>query len=151
MAEEAKNQMTVEENPQPYHSTWCDLTVLHPGVIKDAEYQMTAPAMSKILLERSLVRKELKLRILHQRLVEQAQKLKEAQQKLTVFQASCVCQNTEEVDVPRITETSFWMDRFSSTRVIQSLASVYQLLAHTIARSAQNILMECKGAGSWSA
>merc|ERR1711892_1212502 len=147
MAEEAKNQMTVEENPQPYQPTWCDLTVLHPGVIKDAEYQMSALAMSKILLERLLVRKELKLRMLHQRLVEQAQKLKEEQQKLTVFQASCVCQNTEEVDIPKNTETSSWMDRFSSSSAIQSLAAVYQLLAQMMARSAQNILMECKGAG----
>ena len=73
MAEEAMHQMTVEENPHPYQSTWCDLTVLHPGLIKDAEYQMSALAMSKILLERLLVRKELKLRSLHQRLVEQAQ------------------------------------------------------------------------------
>ena len=38
-------------------SGYCDLTVIQPGVIREAETELSALAMSKILLERLLVRR----------------------------------------------------------------------------------------------
>ena len=98
--EEAMPNVKVENTDQ---SAFCDLTVIQPGVIRKAETKLSALAMSKILLERLVVRKELKLRMLQQRLIEQTQKLEEAEKKLKAYknvrealESRCSCQPAVE-------------------------------------------------------
>ena len=78
-------------------SAFCDLTVIQPGVIRKAETKLS------VLLERVLVRKELKLRMFQQRLIEQTQKLEEAEKKLKAYknvrealESRCSCQPAVE-------------------------------------------------------
>ena len=92
--EEAMHDVKVENTDQ---SAFCDLRFIEPGVIRKAETKLSALEMSKILLERMLVRKELKLIMLQQRLIEQAQKLEEVEQKLKAYKNMreafrCSCQ-----------------------------------------------------------
>ena len=78
-------------------SAFCDLTVIQPGVIRKAETKLS------VLLERVLVRKELKLKMFQQRLIEQTQKLEEAEKKLKAeknvreaLESRCSCQPAVE-------------------------------------------------------
>ena len=65
-----------------------NLDVIQPGTIMRAETNMPALAMSKILLERLLVRRELKMKILQKKLEETEQKLEVTLVKLNEVQES---------------------------------------------------------------
>merc|ERR1712106_1238772 len=56
------------------------------GLIRESENTMSSLAMSKVLLERLLLRKELRLRTFHDRLLDQTQKLEEAKKKLAKYE-----------------------------------------------------------------
>ena len=67
-------------------SECCDMRVIQPTVIRDSDYTLSSVAMSKVLLERLLLRKELRLRIMQEKLEDQTQKLEEANKKLAEYE-----------------------------------------------------------------
>ena len=67
-------------------SECCDMSVIQPTVIRDSENTMSSVAMSKVLLERLLLRKELRLRIMQEKLEDQTLKLEEAKKKLAEYE-----------------------------------------------------------------
>ena len=67
-------------------SDCCDMRVIQPTVIRDSENTLSSVAMSKVLLERLLLRKELRLRIMQEKLEDQTQKLEEANKKLAEYE-----------------------------------------------------------------
>jgi hypothetical protein len=62
------------------------MSVIQPTVIKDSENTMSSVAMSKVLLERLLLRKELRLRIMQEKLEDQTMKLEEAKKKIAEYE-----------------------------------------------------------------
>ena len=79
----------MENNPNDKEAVlveYCDQSVIQPRVMRESDNTMSALAMSKILLERLLVRKELRLRIMQERLVEQTKKLEETEKKLAEYE-----------------------------------------------------------------
>ena len=64
----------------------CDMCVIQPTVIRDSDNTLSSVAMSKVLLERLLLRKELRLRIMQEKLEDQTQKLEEANKKLAEYE-----------------------------------------------------------------
>ena len=67
-------------------SECCDMRVIQPTVIRDSENTLSSVAISKVLLERLLLRKELRLRIMQEKLEDQTQKLEEAKKKLAEYE-----------------------------------------------------------------
>ena len=64
----------------------CDMSVIQPTVMRDSENTMSSLAMSKILLERLLLRKELRIRSIQDKLQDQTQKLEETKKKLAEYE-----------------------------------------------------------------
>ena len=74
------------QNGKKGDSECCDMRVIQPTVIRDSDYTLSSVAMSKVLLERLLLRKELRLRIMQEKLEDQTQKLEEANKKLAEYE-----------------------------------------------------------------
>ena len=62
------------------------MSLLQSAVMRESENTMSSLAMSKVLLERLLLRKELRLRSIQDRLLDQTQKLEEANKKLAEYE-----------------------------------------------------------------
>ena len=62
------------------------MSLLQSAVMRESENTLSSLAMSKVLLERLLLRKELRLRSIHDRLLDQTQKLEEANKKLAEYE-----------------------------------------------------------------
>ena len=62
------------------------MSLLQSTVMRESENTMSSLAMSKVLLERLLLRKELRLRSIQDRLLDQTQKLEEANKKLARYE-----------------------------------------------------------------
>jgi len=65
----------------------CDVSPIQPKQLREAENQKPGLNMEKLLLERVMLRKELKLRNMQERLLDQTQKLEAAQEKLAEYEA----------------------------------------------------------------
>ena len=76
-------------NGKEVDSEYCDMSVIQPTVIRDSENTSSSVAMSKVLLERLLLRKELRLRIMQEKLEDQTLKLEEAKKKLAEYENMC--------------------------------------------------------------
>ena len=85
--------MTIEEVKNPL----LDYSVIKPRFMQESENEETTILlMTKILLERIIVRKELKMIRLQEQLLEKTQKLIEAERKIQELEATssrCSCSN----------------------------------------------------------
>merc|ERR1711915_892628 len=64
----------------------CDLSPIQPKQMSEAETLKSGMNMEKLLMERVMLRKELKLRSMQERLLDQTRKLEEAEQRLEEFE-----------------------------------------------------------------
>ena len=64
----------------------CDLSPIQPKQMSEAETLKNGMNMEKLLMERVMLRKELKLRSMQERLLDQTRKLEEAEQRLEEFE-----------------------------------------------------------------
>merc|ERR1719347_1483389 len=64
----------------------CDVSPLQPHMMREAESRKQGLSMEKLLLERVLLRKELKLRNMQERLLDMTQKLEEVEEKLAEYE-----------------------------------------------------------------
>ena len=60
----------------------CDVWPIQPEQLKEAENLTSGLNMEKLLLERVVLRKEMRLRSMQEKLIDQTQKLEEAEAKL---------------------------------------------------------------------
>ena len=67
--------------------TPCDVSPIQPNKLKEAENLKPGPDMEKLLLERVMLRKELKLRNMQEKLLDQTQKLEEVEEKLAEYES----------------------------------------------------------------
>ena len=65
----------------------CDVSPIQPKQIREAENLKHGVTMEKLLLERVMLRKELKLRNMQERLLDQTQKLEAAEEKLAEYES----------------------------------------------------------------
>jgi hypothetical protein len=65
----------------------CDVSPIQPKQIREAENLKHGVTMEKLLLERVMLRKELKLRNMQERLLDQTHKLEAAEEKLTEYES----------------------------------------------------------------
>ena len=65
----------------------CDVSPIQPKQLREAENLKPGMDMEKLLLERVMLRKELKLRSMQERLLDQTQKLEEAKEKLAEYES----------------------------------------------------------------
>ena len=63
-----------------------DLSLIKPTVMRESENMMSSLAMSKVLLERLLLRKELRLKNMQDKLEDQTQRLEAANKKLEEYE-----------------------------------------------------------------
>ena len=86
-----------ENNPKAYMHTdtfdidlkkdnVTDLSLIKPTVMRESENMMSSLAMSKVLLERLLLRKELRLKNMQDKLEDQTQRLEAANKKLEEYE-----------------------------------------------------------------
>jgi hypothetical protein len=64
----------------------CDVSPIQPKQLREAENLNLGVQMEKLLLERVMLRKELKLRNMQKRLLDQTQKLEEAMIRLAEYE-----------------------------------------------------------------
>ena len=64
----------------------CDVSPIQPKQLREAENLNLGIQMEKLLLERVMLRKELKLRNMQERLLDQTQKLEEAMIRLAEYE-----------------------------------------------------------------
>ena len=65
----------------------CDVSPIQPKQLREAENLKPGLDMEKLLLERVMLRKELKLRSMQEKLLDQTQKLEEAEEKLAEYES----------------------------------------------------------------
>jgi hypothetical protein len=65
----------------------CDVSPIQPKQLREAENLKPGMDMEKLLLERVMLRKELKLRRMQERLLDQTQKLEKAKEKLAEYES----------------------------------------------------------------
>jgi len=64
----------------------CDVSPIQPHMMREEESKKQGLSMEKLLLERVLLRKELKLRNMQERLLEMTQKLEEVEEKVGEYE-----------------------------------------------------------------
>ena len=65
----------------------CDVSPIQPKQLREAENLKPGLDMEKLFLERVMLRKELKLRSMQEKLLDQTQKLEEAEEKLAKYES----------------------------------------------------------------
>ena len=107
----------------------CDFSPIQPKQLREAENLNIGVHMEKLLLERVMLRKELKLQNMQERLLDQTQKLEKAMRRLTEYEIlPGITQLKAIIKIGRklvsMSETVLWALQEAFFR---SLAGIYQV------------------------
>ena len=80
------NIPTVAPDTELKKDNMTDLSLIRPTMMLESENTMSSLAMSKVLLERLLLRKELRLKNMQEKLEDQTQRLEAANKKLEEYE-----------------------------------------------------------------